>query len=258
MSDEVVDRLRAAGCVFAEDEAGVLRSAASGPDELERLLARRVAGEPLEVVVGFADFHGVRVRTAPGVFVPRTRTGLMVDVALEHLAADARRSVVLDLCCGTGAVGVAVLAGADRPLTLVASDVDPDAVACARQNVEPLGGRVVASDLFDAVPSGLRGRVDVLTCNAPYVPSEAVVGMPPEARDHEALVALDGGPDGLDVVRRVLAAAPDWLAPGGLVTVEVAAVQEQRALAAARGAGLVAAVRTDPDVGGRVLVATAG
>ncbi len=257
MSDDVVVRLRAAGCVFAEDEARVLRSAAPDADGLERLVRRRVAGEPLEVVVGFADFAGVRVRTAPGVFVPRTRTALMVQVALGHLSGlDRPEPVVLDLCCGTGAVGVAVVAGTDRAVTLVASDIDPAAVACARLNVEPVGGRVLASDLFDAVPDDLRGRVEVLTCNAPYVPSEAVVGMPPEARDHEALVALDGGHDGLDVVRRVLAEAPAWSRPGGIVVVEVAASQVERASDAARRAGLDPVVRTDPGIGGRVLVST--
>jgi release factor glutamine methyltransferase len=221
--DPLTARLRAAGCVFAEDEAAVLRSATHDPEVLELLVTRRVAGEPLEVVVGSADFCGVRVRTAAGVFVPRTRTGLMVRVAVQHLAHAAdREAVVLDLCCGTGAVGVAVLAAHGGPVRLVASDVDPAAVACARLNVEPVGGTVVASDLYDDLPPDLAGRVDVLTCNAPYVPSEAVVGMPPEARDHEALVALDGGADGLDVHRRVVGAMPPWLSPAGVLVVEVA------------------------------------
>ncbi len=97
---------------------------------------------------------------------------------------------------------------------LVASDVDPAAVACARRNVEPAGGTVVEGDLDSALPDRLRGRVDVITCNAPYVPTGAIATMPPEARDHEHRVALDGGADGLAVVRRVMAVAPEWLAPG--------------------------------------------
>ena len=97
---------------------------------------------------------------------------------------------------------------------LHAADVDPAAVACARSNVARVGGRVYEGDLFEALPDTLRGRVDVLLANVPYVPSEAIALMPPEARLHEARVALDGGADGLDVARRVIAAAPDWLAPG--------------------------------------------
>jgi release factor glutamine methyltransferase len=254
--DDLVVRLRAAGCVFAEDEAEVLRGAARSPADLERLVARRVAGEPLEVVVGFAELCGVRVQVDAGVFVPRARTALMVRTAVEHLAGRARgstRPVVVDLCCGTGAVGLAVRAGVGD-VELVASDVDPAAVACARRSVEPVGGTVVEGDLDAPLPRGLLGRVDALCCNAPYVPTDAIATMPPEARDHEHRVALDGGDDGLVVVRRALAASPRWLAPGGLVVVEVGTSQVDAALQAARAAGLEAGVRTDDEVGATVVV----
>lgn len=252
-NDTLVARLRAAGCVFAEDEAAVLLLAASSVDELESMAARRVAGEPLEVVVGFADFCGVRVQIDPGVFVPRSRTALMVELAVEHLH---RRSdpVLADLCCGTGAVGLAVTMRVPG-LALVASELDPVAVTCARRNVEPVGGLVVSGDLFDGLADHLRGRVDAITCNAPYVPTDAIAVMPPEARDHEHRVALDGGPDGLDVVRRALTGAPGWLAPGGLVLVEVGREQVPAALAHARAAGLQARHRTDDEIGGSVVVA---
>ncbi len=253
MSEGLVARLRAAGCVFAEDEADVLRGAAGSPAELERLIARRVAGEPLEVVVGFADLCDVRVQVDAGVFVPRARTALMVQVVAEHLAGRSpARPVVVDLCCGTGAVGLAVRAGVGD-VELVSSDLDPAAVACARRNVEPVGGTVVEGDLDTQLPRQLLRRVDALCCNAPYVPTHAIATMPPEARDHEHAMALDGGEDGLVVVRRVLAAAPRWLAPGGLVVVEVGTSQVDDALRAGRAAGLAAGVRTDDELGATVV-----
>ncbi len=253
MDDPLVRRLRMAGCVFAEDEADVLRGAAGSAEHLEQLVVRRVAGEPLEVVVGFADFCGVRVQVDPGVFVPRGRTALMVELAVEHLHGRAG-PVQVDLCCGTGAIGLAVTARVPG-LALVASELDPAAVSCARRNVEPVGGLVVAGDLFDGLPDHLRGRVDVVTCNAPYVPTDAIAAMPPEARDHEHRVALDGGSDGLDVVRRALGEAPGWLAPGGLVCVEVGREQVAATLAHARAAGLRAEHRTDDEIAGSVVVA---
>ncbi|MCW2584138.1 MAG: hypothetical protein JWQ53_2928, partial [Klenkia sp.] len=214
-------RLRAAGCVFAEEEAALLLATAQGP-ALEALVARRVAGEPLEHLLGWAEFAGQRVAVDPGVFTPRRRTELLVELAVAHGG-----SVVVDLCCGTGAVGAAVhraLGGVE----LVAADVEPAAVACARRNLEPLGGRVVAGDLYAALPADLRGRVDLLCVNAPYVPTAAVADMPPEARDHEPLVALDGGDDGLDLHRRVAAGAVDWLAADGLLLLETSRGQADR------------------------------
>src|SRR5690606_31702571 len=110
---------------------------------------------------------------------------------------------------GTGAVGAAVLAAAGEAVAeLHAADVDPAAVACARTNLPT--AQVHAGDLWDALPAALRGRVDVVAANAPYVPTDEIATMPPEARDHEARVALDGGPDGLELHRRVAAGARDW------------------------------------------------
>ena len=189
-------RLRAAGCVFAEEEAALLVAAAATPAELERLVGARVAGTPLELLLGYAEFCGLRVAVAPGVFVPRRRTALLVERAAALLRPGA---VVVDLCCGTGAIGAA-LAARVAGLEVWAADVDPDAVACARGNLPP--ERVLEGDLYDALPDRLRGRVDVLVANAPYVPSGAIGLMPPEARDHEHRTALDGGD------RRARAAGP--------------------------------------------------
>ncbi|SDO89684.1 release factor glutamine methyltransferase [Klenkia soli] len=248
MTAEVVARLRAAGCVFAEDEAALL--VADGRD-LGALVDRRVAGEPLEQVLGWVGFCGLRVLLDPGVFVPRQRTALLVEEAVRLGGR-----VVVDLCCGSGAVGLAVAAGLGDvelgDVELVAADVDPAAVACARRN----GVAATAGDLFDALPGQLRGRVDLLCVNAPYVPTDAIADMPPEARDHEPATALDGGADGLDLHRRVAAGARDWLAPGGSLLLETSRRQTPGTLAAVVAGGLTGRVVTDDDRGAAVVVGT--
>jgi len=245
-ASDLVARLRAAGCVFAEDEAAVLLEAAAGSAaRLEALVVRRVAGEPLEHVVGWVDLDGLRLAVAPGVFVPRQRTVLLAHEAARlaeaarpagTVADAASRPVVVDLCCGVGAVGA--LVAARVPGAVVhAADVDPAAVAVARRNLPH--GRVTSGDLFDALDGGLRGTVDVLAANAPYVPTDAIATMPPEARLFEAAVALDGGADGLDVQRRIVADAPAWLAAGGHLLVETSEGQAEGSADAFRAAGLV-------------------
>ncbi len=246
--DPLVDRLRAAGCVFAEDEARLLRDAAGGA-QLETLVARRVGGEPLEQVVGWARFCGLRVTVAPGVFVPRRRTELLVRQAAAVAAPGA---VVVDLCCGSGAVGLAV-ATAVTGIELHAADVDPAAVRCARRNLAAVGGTVHEGDLDAALPQRLRGRVDVLAVNAPYVPTTEIARLPREGRDHEPRTALDGGVDGLDVARRVLGTAAGWLAPDGHLLVETGRRQGPVLAAAMTSAGLVPRVVTDDDLDGTVV-----
>lgn len=244
----VILRLRGAGCVFAEEEAVLLAAAAGGPRELSRLVDRRVAGTPLEQLVGWAEFCGLRIAVAPGVFVPRRRTGLVVR---EAVALARPGAVVVDLCCGTGAVGAA-LAAAVPGIDLHAADVDPAAVRCARRNLP--GVPVHEGDLFAALPGELAGRVAVLTANVPYVPTAAIPLMPPEARDHEPRIALDGGTDGLALVRRVVAGAPAWLAPGGAVLFECGEGQTGTAVDVVTAAGLAARVVTDDDLGATVVL----
>jgi release factor glutamine methyltransferase len=248
----VAARLRAAGCVFAEDEAVLLVAAARTEADLDALVHRRAAGEPLEHVLGWAEFCGLRIAVDPGVFVPRRRTEFLVRQA----AALARSgAVVVDLCCGSGAVGAALAATLDR-VELHAVDVDPAAVACARRNVAAVGGRVYRGDLDRPLPVALRGRVDVLVANAPYVPTEAIGLMPPEARVHEPRVALDGGPDGLDVLRRVAARAPEWLAAGGHLLFETGERQAPHIVDAVARAGLAPRVTGDADQGATVVIGT--
>jgi release factor glutamine methyltransferase len=219
--EAIVTALRAAGCVFAEDEARLLLEAASSPEEFARMLARRVAGLPLEQVVGWVEFFGLRLAVAPGVFVPRRKSELIVR---EAAAVASPGAVVVDLCCGCGALGRA-LATAVAEVSVVAADISPAAADCARRNLAPIGGQVFEGDLFEALPDGLRGDIDVLLCNAPYVPSDRIRTLPPEARLHEPQVTLDGGSDGLDVLRRVATAAADWLRAGGRVFVETSPAQ---------------------------------
>ncbi|MFG3026391.1 putative protein N(5)-glutamine methyltransferase [Streptomyces sp. NPDC048254] len=246
----VVSALRAAGCVFAEDEAELILATAGTPDELATMVDRRAAGQPLEHVLGWAGFHGLRVLVQPGVFVPRRRTEFLVDRALAQ-APDA--SVVVDLCCGSGAVGAA-LAAALGDTELHAADIEPAAVDCARHNIAPYGGHAHLGDLFDALPAALRGRVGILAANVPYVPSGEVGLLPAEARDHEPLVALDGGGDGLDVLRRVAAGAPEWLAPGGCVLVETSERQAEAAVDAFAVVGLTARLAVSEELYANVVI----
>ncbi|MFC8848104.1 MULTISPECIES: putative protein N(5)-glutamine methyltransferase [unclassified Micromonospora] len=241
--EATVVQLRAAGCVFAEDEARLLVEAARTPEELHDLTRRRVLGEPLEVILGWAEFCGLRVVVEPGVFVPRQRTTYLVEQAVAVASPGA---VVVDLCCGTGAIGAAVAARVPGT-RLYASDVEPASVRCARRNLEPIGGHVYEGDLYDALPAGLRGTVDVLIVNAPYVPTDEIAMMPPEAREHEPLVALDGGVDGVDVHRRVAEGAARWLAPGGHLLIETGAGQADLTAAAMSAHGLVARTSTSDE-----------
>jgi putative protein-(glutamine-N5) methyltransferase len=240
----LVGRLRSAGCVYAEDEAELLLAATDDPLRLAELTDRRVAGEPLEYLLGWAEFCGLRIAVDAGVFVPRGRTALLVEVAVE-LTGPA--PAVVDLCCGSGATAVA-LARRLAPRWLAAADIDPVAVACARRNLAGMDAEVYEGDLFAPLPERWRGRLDLVVANAPYVPTDAVALMPPEARLHEAPVALDGGPDGLTVLRRVGIEAATWLAPGGHLVVEAGETQVDDLCRSFEAAGLLPTVRTDENL----------
>ena len=260
-----VTRLRAAGCVFAEDEARLLICAAQTPAGLAAMVDRRVAGQPLEHVLGWAEFCGLRIAVDPGVFIPRRRTEFLVRRAAalaRRAAAPAgpgqgrpRTVAVVDLCCGSGAVGAALAASLGR-VELHAADIDPAAVRCARRNVAAAGGRVYQGDLYGPLPARLRGRVDILAANVPYVPSGEVGLLPPEARAHEPRMALDGGADGLDVLRRVAAAAPLWLAPGGHLLAETSEGQAPRAAEAVDRDGLIPRVAHSARLNATVIIGT--
>jgi release factor glutamine methyltransferase len=267
----IVAKLRAAGCVFAEAEARVLIAAGQTPADIAAMVDRRVAGLPLEHVVGWAEFCGLRIVVGPGVFVPRRRSEFLVRRAVAALT-DAGRTVsddmgtgpvVLDLCCGSGAVGLAVtmaLYGADEHgadehgAELHAADIDPGATAYARRNLAGIGGHVHEGNLYDALPADLRGRVDVIVVNAPYVPTAEIGLMPAEARLHEPLVALDGGSDGVGIHRLVAAHAPQWLAPGGRLLIETSERQAALTAAAMATAGLKTSIASDDDLDATVVI----
>ncbi|MFF4991198.1 putative protein N(5)-glutamine methyltransferase [Streptosporangium saharense] len=268
----VVATLRAAGCVFAEDEADLLVSAARTPDELTLMVERRAHGLPLEHVLGWAEFCGLRIDVDPGVFVPRRRTEFLVGQAVALARRDAHDEpvVVVDLCCGSGAMGAALATALAPPppgrVEVHAVDIDPAAVRCARRNLAAVpgattpgatvSGHVHEGDLYGPLPAVLRGRVDLLVASPPYVPTEAIRLLPTEARVHEPMVALDGGADGLDVVRRVARAAPLWLAPGGHLLVETSQRQARGTVEAVARAGLDARVADCEELGASVVIGT--
>lgn len=248
---QVATRLRLAGCVFAEEEAELLLAAASSERELADLLQRRVGGEPLEYVLGWAGFLGIRITVAEGVFIPRRRTEFLAATAIAAAEAGA---VVLELCCGAGAVA-SVLADAVPSAELHAADLLPAAADCARKN---LAGRatVYVGDLFEPLPASLRGRIDVVVANPPYVPTRRFALLPREARQFEPAEALDGGSDGLAVASRIAAEAPHWLRPGGRLFVECSAEQASELSARFSAAGLLPATLHESGLEATVLSGT--
>jgi release factor glutamine methyltransferase len=241
------------------------------------MVERRAAGLPLEQVLGWAEFCGLRIAVDPGVFVPRRRTEFLVKQALFLIRGDSippdppgplsrgdsirpdppgtlarPGAIVVDLCCGAGAIGAALAAVVDHA-EVHAVDIDPAAVRCARRNVP---GHVYEGDLYQPLPARLRGRVGIVAANVPYVPTGEIAFLPPEARTHEPRVALDGGPDGLEVLRRVAAGAPDWLAPGGHLLIETSERQALLAAAAFQASGLSPQVATSADLSATVLIGT--
>lgn len=251
-TDALVASLRSAGCVFAEDEARLLCEAAHSTEELNSLTDRRVSGHPLEYLLGWVEFFGLRLGIDEGVFVPRRRTEFLVREAIAHANSGAS---VLDLCCGCGAVGIAISSAIDGA-ELYSADIDPVAVANAKRNFDVFGGRVFEGDLFDPLPDSLHGKVNILTANVPYVPTEALALLPPEARDYEPLLTLDGGADGLAVLRRVAAEAPQWLAPGGHLFFETGADQSLAAAEIVGKFGLAARIVTSSHFHSTLIVGT--
>ncbi|MFJ5956186.1 putative protein N(5)-glutamine methyltransferase [Paenarthrobacter sp. NPDC092416] len=247
---DIVTNLRAAGCVFAEEEAQLLIDAAHHDEHLDRMVDQRISGLPLEHVLGWVEFCGRRMVVEPGVFVPRRRTEFLVRQAAAVAKPGA---VVVDLCCGSGAIGAAI-SDLTHNAELYAADIDPAAVDCARHNVEPRGGHAFAGDLYAALPQSLRGQVDLLVANAPYVPTGSIRMMPSEARLYEPMMALDGGTDGLDVQRRVAQHAAEWLAPGGFLLIETSESQASETAGIMAQHGLLPTVATDEELDATVVL----
>jgi release factor glutamine methyltransferase len=237
--DQAVLALEAAGCVHAEGEARLIWETYADAAARGSAVAGRVSGRPLEQVVGWARFGPVRVALAPGVFVPRRRAEALLDPAVA-LRPDAR--VVVDLGCGAGALAASL--AALLPLARVHGvDVDPTALECARRTG---GFQVHQGSWWSGLPGPLKGRVDLAVAYLPHVPTSRVLDIHPDFRTHEPRVSVDGGPDGLDPLRAVLADADEWLAPDGVFVTLLSAGQ-----AAAAGLEVLATNEDDAVVARR-------
>jgi release factor glutamine methyltransferase len=188
---------------------------------------RRAAGEPLQYVTGEVAFRHLVVKVRPGVLIPRPETEVLVDTVLPDVRrALARGSDVVVADLGTGSGCIALSIASECPgVTVFATDISPAAVEIAAENAARLGlGDVVTAltgDLFSALPPEARGMLDVVVSNPPYIPSVDVPVLPAEIAGFEPHLSLDGGPDGLDVYRRILSDAREWLTSGGLLAVEL-------------------------------------
>ena len=213
---------------------------------LRDLVKRRRAFEPIAYLRGEREFYGLKFRVDKRVLVPRPDTETLVDVALarsSHLSMSMRQ---LDLCTGSGCVAIAM--ARQRPTAQVsASDLSPDALAVARDNALRLGAYNVAFYMGDLFAPSAGRRFDVVTANPPYIPSAELETLMPDVRDHEPRLALDGGADGLDLVRRIVAQAPDHLEAGGLLAIEIGAGEASATAALFRERGFVD-VRADKDI----------
>ena len=206
------------GFVTPEDEADDLIAHAAGDDErLRVLVGRRLTGEPLAWITGHMQFCGIEIRVDPGVYVPRGQTQ-----ALAHRAAACLppSGTAIDVCTGTGAIAK-VLSMARPDARIVASDIDERAIVCALSN----GVEAVRGDLFMPFPRSLEGLVDVVVGVVPYVPTPALALLQRDALAFESLSSYDGGPDGTDILRRVLRESPRFLRPGGVILLELGGEQ---------------------------------
>jgi release factor glutamine methyltransferase len=264
-------RLQAAGQENAGQEARWLVEQAAGLSAAELRLAldrlagqaavsalpdmvdRRVAGEPLQYVLGRWSFRSLDLVVDRRVLIPRPETEQLVEAALEECDRLGARTVV-DLGTGSGAIALSLLV--ERPrLDVWATDVSPDALAVARANLDGLGdasarGHLAEGAWFDALPGDLRGRIDVVVSNPPYVAEPEMAELSPEVRDWEPRLALAAGPEGLDALATVVAAAPGWLARPGSLLCEMAPHQSRPVADMATEAGFTS-VSVWPDLTGR-------
>lgn len=287
---EVATRLEAAGVPSPEVDARWLVEhvvARFGDDlggcnvaVLDGMVDRRVAREPLQRILGTTAFRWLDdVTVEPGVFVPRPETEVVAGEGIaagirswqrhavaagaaweQHRATATDSVIVVDLCTGSGVIAIALAHEIGRA-DVWATDVSALAVAAARANAAAAGANVTVleGDLIESLPTSLRGRVDVLVSNPPYLPASDVDDWEPEVRDHDPHDALIGGEDGHEVVDRILALAHDWLRPGGEVIVEIDDRRGTDAVAVATRVGLVDA-RLIQDLTGRdrAIVASRG
>ena len=240
--DDLAALLAREGFVSATEEAAQLIERAAGKSELlDALVARRLTGEPLAWIVGGVEFCGLRVSVEPGVYVPRWQTEQLARRAAERLPVN---GVGVDLCTGSGAI--AMVMAAQRPhARVVAGDVDERAVACAAGN----GVEVYEGNLFAPLPGDLRGRVDVVVAVVPYVPASELPLLQRDTFTFESALAYDGGPDGTEVLRRVIEGTPGWLRDGGALLLELGGDQAERIATDLRANGFAATTVLRDDEG---------
>ena len=280
LRDEVVTRLRAAGVDDPALEERWIVEQASGRDAaeqvaaldapvtereaaaVEQMVSRRESGEPLQYVLGSWGFRTLDLLVDRRVLIPRPETEVVAGLAIDALAALDRPGVAVDLGAGSGAIALALAAERWPHVEVWATELSPDALAVARANLAGLGRRgasvrLLEGDWFEPLPEQLRGRVDVVVANPPYVAEDDP--LPEEVARWEPRDALISGPTGLEAIERVVAEAPEWLAPGGVLVVEIGETQGPAVLALARAAHL-ADPQIHPDLAGRdrALVTTWG
>lgn len=240
-------RLAAAGVPSPEVDARLLLRDLP-PEQREQGIARRLAREPLQLILGSVGFRHLDVAVRPGVFIPRPETEILAG---EAIARTPEGGVVVEACTGTGAVAVAVATEAS-PSEVHATDICADAVALARTNAATAGAGVTVhhGDLLAPVPTRLRGRVDVLVANPPYVAETEMSGLATEVAQWDPLGALVAGPTGHEVSDRLIAAAGPWLRPGGWLLLETDTTRARATAGRAAAAGLDSA-EVRPDLTGR-------
>ncbi len=242
-TEAVADRLKAAGCIAAEEEAEELIAAAPNGSVLEVFISRRERGEPLAWITGATQFCGHSVLVDPGVFVPRQQTEELARRAAVLLDVEGERRRLVDLCTGSGAIAVHVK-WAFPNANVVAVDSDMGAAICARRN----GVMAIRGDLDQPL---CLGAFDVVTAVAPYVPTADLRFLPSDVLRYEPRRSLDGGPDGLVLVRRAVAAAARVLRPGGWLLTEVGGDQDRRLVSTLDACGF-GAVTTWSDAEGEL------
>jgi release factor glutamine methyltransferase len=264
---EAVERLRAAGIEDERLEAEVLLAHAMGIDRthllaglhtdapaaareaFDSMLDRRLRHEPLAYIVGRREFYGIDIRCAPGALIPRPETEMLVEIALAEIVARGADLRIADVGTGSGAIAVAICACSPRA-RVVAIEASEGALAIARENMRSAGvegrGELRRGDLLEGA-----GVFDVIVANLPYVSEADWAGLAPEIREHEPREALVGGPEGTEMIERLLAGAPAHLAPGGLLAAEIGDAQGARLLAAAQRCFSGAQVCVKKDLSGR-------
>ena len=196
--------------------------------QLQSLLKRRLSGEPLAYIVGHREFYGLELSVTGQVLVPRQETELLVDLVLEHLAgSSSHRPLMVDVGTGSGAVALAVAAHIEN-VKVTATDISSQALEVARRNAVSLGLSDRIGFVHGDMLSSIKGPIDVIVSNPPYIPSDEIEGLAVEVRQ-EPRIALDGGIDGLDPLRRLVAQTSGKLATGGVLIVELMPEQMDRA-----------------------------